>query len=46
MPCIRTKVDVAISEEQEKNLKEKFGRAISLLPGKSERTCHGRILYF
>lgn len=36
MPCIETKVNVKISKEQEKTLKEQFGKAISLLPGKSE----------
>ena len=36
MPCIQTKVDVKISAEKEKAMKEKFGKAIRLLPGKSE----------
>ena len=36
MPFINTKVNVEISEEKETVLKEKFGRAISLLPGKTE----------
>lgn len=36
MPFINSKVSVAVSEDQEKLLKEKLGRAISLIPGKSE----------
>lgn len=36
MPFIDSKVSVAISEAQEKQLKEGLGRAISLIPGKSE----------
>lgn len=36
MPCIQTKVNIPISPEKEKVLKTKFGKAISLLPGKSE----------
>ncbi len=36
MPFIDTKVSVAISEAQEKQLKEGLGKAISLIPGKSE----------
>lgn len=36
MPCIATKTNAAIGAEKEKILKEEFGKAISLLPGKSE----------
>lgn len=36
MPCIQTKTNVKISEAQEKSLKSKFGKAVALLPGKSE----------
>lgn len=36
MPCIQTKVNVKISREKEEILKSKFGKAIELLPGKSE----------
>lgn len=36
MPCIQTKVNVSISPETEKSLKEKLGQAITLIPGKSE----------
>lgn len=37
MPFINTKVSCPISAGQEKSLKEAFGKAIALLPGKSER---------
>lgn len=37
MPFINTKVNVEISEEKEKILKEKLGKAIELIPGKSEQ---------
>lgn len=36
MPCIQTKVNVKISEQKEKALKCRFGKAIEILPGKSE----------
>lgn len=36
MPCIETKVNVEITKEKEEILKNKFGKAISILPGKSE----------
>ncbi len=36
MPCIQTKVNVPISPEVEKSLKEKLGQAITNIPGKSE----------
>lgn len=36
MPFIDSKVSVAISEAQEKELKTRLGQAISLIPGKSE----------
>lgn len=36
MPCIQTKVNVAIPKEKEEIIKTKFGKAIELLPGKSE----------
>lgn len=37
MPFISTKTNVAVSQQQELNLKEAFGKAIELIPGKSER---------
>ena len=51
MPFINTKVNISISKEQEKELKTRLGKAISMLPGKSEQwlmtgfedNCH---LYF
>lgn len=36
MPCIQTKVNIKISAEKEKALKQEFGRAAELIPGKSE----------
>lgn len=36
MPFIDSKVSVSISEEQEKELKNRLGQAIALIPGKSE----------
>ena len=36
MPCIQTKTNVEITPETEKTLKSEFGKAIELLPGKSE----------
>lgn len=36
MPCIQTKTTVKLSAAQEELLKAKFGKAIELLPGKSE----------
>lgn len=36
MPFINTKTNVSISKDKEKSLKEKLGKAISLIPGKSE----------
>ncbi|OPJ64647.1 phenylpyruvate tautomerase MIF-related protein [Clostridium oryzae] len=36
MPCIQTKVNVKISEEKEEVIKSKLGKAIELIPGKSE----------
>lgn len=37
MPYIHTKTNVSISVEKEVVLKTEFGKAISLIPGKSER---------
>lgn len=37
MPSIQTKVNIGISKEQEITLKTRFGKAIELLPGKTER---------
>lgn len=37
MPYIHTKTNVAISAEKEAVLKTEFGKAISLIPGKSEQ---------
>ncbi len=36
MPFIDAKVSVSVSKEAEESLKEKLGKAISLIPGKSE----------
>lgn len=36
MPCFQTKTTLPISPEQETRLKARFGRAVALLPGKSE----------
>lgn len=36
MPFINSKISVKITKEQEEALKEKLGKAISILPGKSE----------
>lgn len=36
MPCIQTKVNVKIPKDKETAIKTKFGKAIELLPGKSE----------
>lgn len=36
MPCIQTKTNVEIPPQTEKILKTEFGKAIGLLPGKSE----------
>ena len=36
MPFINTKINVELTKEKETTLKEKLGKAISLLPGKSE----------
>ncbi len=37
MPFINTKVNVEISDEKEKELKERLGKAIEIIPGKSEQ---------
>ncbi|MBQ6518795.1 MAG: hypothetical protein IJI14_08745 [Anaerolineaceae bacterium] len=37
MPFIKTKTSFALTEAQENRLKEKFGEAIELIPGKSEQ---------
>lgn len=36
MPCISTKLPMKLEAEKEKRMKERFGEAISLIPGKSE----------
>ena len=36
MPCIHIQTNQKVSAEEEKSLREKFGEAISLFPGKSE----------
>lgn len=36
MPCIQTKVNIPIGKQQEQNLKTALGKAITLIPGKSE----------
>ena len=37
MPYIDSKVSISINDEQEKELKERLGQAIALIPGKSEQ---------
>lgn len=37
MPFIETKTTVKISKEQEKELREEFGKAIEIISGKSEK---------
>lgn len=37
MPFIGTKVNVKVSKEQETQLKEELGRAIEIIPGKTEQ---------
>ncbi len=36
MPFISTKTNVTVSKEKETQLKERFGQAISIIPGKSK----------
>lgn len=36
MPCIQTKVNIKIPKEKEEIIKSKLGKAIELIPGKSE----------
>ena len=36
MPFISTKTNVTVTKEKEKQLKERLGQAISIIPGKSE----------
>ncbi len=36
MPFINSKISTPLSEEQETRIKEKLGKAIELIPGKSE----------
>ncbi len=36
MPFIDSKISIKVTEEQERELKTRLGRAIALLPGKSE----------
>ncbi len=36
MPFINTKVSIGLTKEKEKAIKEQFGKAIALIPGKSE----------
>ncbi|MDF2589705.1 MAG: hypothetical protein K0S41_3546 [Anaerocolumna sp.] len=36
MPYINTKTNVTVSKEKETNIKTKLGKAIELIPGKSE----------
>lgn len=37
MPCISTKVNIEIPAQKEEAIKRQFGKAIALLPGKSEQ---------
>ena len=51
MPYIQTKANIEITKEQEKNIKTALGKAIALIPGKSETwlMCEiegGKNLYF
>lgn len=36
MPFINSKITVKLTDEQEKNIKNRLGQAIALIPGKSE----------
>lgn len=36
MPCIQAKVSTPVTPQQEKALKQRFGEAITVFPGKSE----------
>lgn len=36
MPCIQTKVNVTLTPEKEEAIKQKFGQAITAIPGKTE----------
>lgn len=36
MPCIQTRVNVRITKDKEEIIKDKLGKAIELIPGKSE----------
>ena len=36
MPCIQLKTSVSVSAEHENNIKSRLGKAIELIPGKSE----------
>lgn len=38
MPFLISKVNIPVSPEQEQELKSKLGKAIELVPGKSEET--------
>ena len=37
MPCIQTTTSVSVSPEQRKTLEARFGKAIEVFPGKTER---------
>lgn len=37
MPFINTKVNMPLDRQQQREVKERLGRAIALLPGKSEQ---------
>ena len=37
MPFINSRVSVSVTKEQEASLKDKLGKAISIIPGKSEK---------
>ena len=36
MPCIQTKINIKMTEQQEQKIKTELGKAISLIPCKSE----------
>lgn len=36
MPCIQSRVNIAMTQEQKETVKKELGEAITLIPGKSE----------
>ena len=37
MPCIQTTVNIPLEKNQQQLLREKLGKAIAIIPGKSEQ---------